>query len=102
MSNGLLTVQSPEKGQKSELNNIDGGTIKNSGTLTIGYNGLLNNDKSSALYNSGAINIMALLNVRVGESGGEMKNSGTIYNDGIVHNMSSLMNFGMLINNNVL
>ena len=27
VSNGLLTVQSPEKGQKSELNNIDGGTI---------------------------------------------------------------------------
>ena len=96
-------MQSPEKGQQSELNNIDGGTIKNSGTLTIGYNGLLNNDKSSALYNSGAINIMALLTARSAESWyAEMKNSGTIYNDGIVHNMGMLMNFGMLINNNVL
>ena len=35
VSNGLLTVQSPEKGQKSELNNIEGGTIKNSGTINI-------------------------------------------------------------------
>ncbi len=69
MSNGLLTVQSPEKGQMSELNNIDGGTIKNSGTLTIVYYGLLNNDKSSTLYNSGPINIMG-----PSESGGEMRN----------------------------
>ncbi|KZR62335.1 hypothetical protein [Prochlorococcus sp. MIT 1303] len=103
VSNGLLTVQSPEKGQKSELNNIEGGTIKNSGTLTIGYNGLLNNDKSSALYNSGAINIMALLDGWPQDSWyAEMSNSGTIYNDGIVYNMGNLTNYGMLINNNVL
>ena len=77
MSNGLLRVQSPKKGQKSELNNIDGGTIKNSGTLNINNNSAVVNNTFSTINNDGIINNA---NNDLGERG--FSNNGTYQGSG--------------------